>query len=77
MINGGDLYQLKEYLGHSTIALTQRYAHLSAEHRRPGSGSSGRRGPSRRRKQGVSEPTFERPLHDLRTNHASDQTRIL
>jgi len=36
MINGGDLYQLKEYLGHSTIALTQRYAHLSAEHQAAG-----------------------------------------
>jgi len=73
MINGGDLYQLKEYLGHSTIALTQRYAHLSAEHQAAGSGSSGRAGHRGGGRQGVSEPTFEEALHDLRTNHASDQ----
>ncbi len=36
MINGGDLYRLQKYLGHSTIELTQRYAHLSTEHLQEG-----------------------------------------
>ncbi|HYS05853.1 MAG TPA: site-specific integrase [Candidatus Dormibacteraeota bacterium] len=27
--NGGDLYRLKQYLGHSSIQMTERYAHLS------------------------------------------------
>lgn len=29
--NGGNIERLQKYLGHSTIALTQRYAHLSQE----------------------------------------------
>ena len=29
MMGGGDLYTLKEILGHKSIAMTQRYAHLS------------------------------------------------
>src|SRR6266704_2823535 len=29
VMNGGDLYRLKNYLGHSTIKLTERYSHAS------------------------------------------------
>lgn len=29
MLNGGDLYRLKELLGHASITMTERYAHLS------------------------------------------------
>jgi integrase len=31
---GGELYSLKDILGHKTIAMTQRYAHLSPAYRR-------------------------------------------
>lgn len=34
MMNGGDLYVLKEILGHKSIAMTQRYAHLSPAYKR-------------------------------------------
>ena len=36
MMNGGNLYRLKEYLGHSDMKLTQRYAHLSPDYKRAG-----------------------------------------
>ena len=31
-MKGVDMYSIKEYLGHCTIAMTQRYAHLSEAH---------------------------------------------
>jgi integrase len=34
MMNGGDLYVLKEILGHKSITMTQRYSHLSPAHKR-------------------------------------------
>jgi site-specific recombinase XerD len=36
MINGGDLYRLQKFLGHSAIKLTERYAHLSPEYLKGG-----------------------------------------
>lgn len=36
VMNGGDPYRLQKYLGHSTMTLTQRYSHLSAEFIREG-----------------------------------------
>ena len=34
MMAGGDLYGLKDILGHKSIAISQRYAHLSPEFKR-------------------------------------------
>jgi len=34
MMNGGDLYTLRGILGHMSIAMTQRYAHLSPAYQR-------------------------------------------
>jgi integrase len=36
MMNGGDLYRLKGFMGHSDIKLTERYAHLSTAHQQAG-----------------------------------------
>ncbi len=36
MMRGGNLYDLKEILGHSDITMTMRYAHLSPQHLRAG-----------------------------------------
>ena len=33
-MSGGDLYTLKEILGHKTVLMTQRYAHLSQANKR-------------------------------------------
>ncbi len=35
-MNGGDLYRLQKYLGHSDIKLTQRYAHMSKDYLKAG-----------------------------------------
>src|SRR5690554_6997514 len=55
---GADLYVVKELLGHATIAMTERYAHLAPEHkaaavalrseeRRVGKGGTSRSPPDR------------------------------
>jgi integrase len=32
MMNGGNIYDLQKILGHSSLEMTQRYAHLAPEH---------------------------------------------
>jgi len=34
MMAGGEIYALKDILGHKSITMTQRYAHLSPAYRR-------------------------------------------
>ena len=34
LMAGGELYSLRDILGHKTIAMTQRYAHLSPAYKR-------------------------------------------
>jgi site-specific recombinase XerD len=34
MMSGGKVYDLQKLLGHSTIAMTERYSHLSPDHLR-------------------------------------------
>jgi integrase len=36
MMNGGDIFRLKKYLGHSDIHLTERYSHLSPNYMKAG-----------------------------------------
>ena len=33
VMKGQDLYTVKELMGHSTIQMTERYAHLAPEHK--------------------------------------------
>src|SRR5207247_11380144 len=42
MMAGGDIYRLQKYLGHSTVRMTERYAHLSPTYLRDGVGLMGR-----------------------------------
>ena len=32
MMNGGNIYDLQKILGHTSLEMTQRYAHLAPEH---------------------------------------------
>jgi len=41
MMAGGDIYRLQKYLGHSTVTMTERYAHLSPTYLRDGVGMMG------------------------------------
>lgn len=51
VMNGIDLYRLQRYMGHSTSALTQRYAHLSPDFVQEGVRFLGPPGSSRRAKE--------------------------
>ena len=47
MMNGGDIFRLKKYLGHSDIHLTERYSHLSPNYMKAGAAFIGAPTPSR------------------------------
>ncbi|MCZ6778837.1 MAG: site-specific integrase, partial [Acidobacteria bacterium] len=56
---GGDIYRLKDYLGHSEIKMTMRYAHLSPSYRKQGvvhMGLDGRNGARSEHLSNIPEP---------------------
>jgi hypothetical protein len=56
-MRGGSLQALKEVLGHTTLAMTMRYAHLAPEHLRNEIAKTER--PTRRRTQSADVSTQE------------------